>query len=137
MPTRFNRSGALNRLYFDNGQTRHQQMTLDAVTIVYPGRLELYARLFGFSSRRRHTSGLSDWSSDVCSSDLPSAAGGVHDELETVDARRDRHQRDRAVRVLPGRDGTLPFSEVEPDVVAFPRHVDVAERVVVVRKSVV
>src|ERR1039458_9236312 len=26
---------------------------------------------FFFSSRRRHTSGLSDWSSDVCSSDLP------------------------------------------------------------------
>src|SRR5258705_8712177 len=26
---------------------------------------------FFFSSRRRHTRGLSDWSSDVCSSDLP------------------------------------------------------------------
>src|SRR5690349_15000004 len=30
---------------------------------------------FFFSSRRRHTSSLRDWSSDVCSSDL--AAGGV------------------------------------------------------------
>src|SRR5262245_63067001 len=28
------------------------------------------ARLFFFSSRRRHTRCLSDWSSDVCSSDL-------------------------------------------------------------------
>src|SRR5205814_10076956 len=28
--------------------------------------------LFFFSSRRRHTRCLSDWSSDVCSSDLPS-----------------------------------------------------------------
>src|SRR5436853_4163053 len=30
---------------------------------------------FFFSSRRRHTRCLSDWSSDVCSSDLPSAFG--------------------------------------------------------------
>src|SRR5215469_15821779 len=34
--------------------------------------------LFFFSSRRRHTSSLRDWSSDVCSSDLWGA--GVHDE---------------------------------------------------------
>src|SRR5205814_7341458 len=31
---------------------------------------------FFFSSRRRHTRCLSDWSSDVCSSDLPLSAGG-------------------------------------------------------------
>src|ERR1035441_10830004 len=30
-------------------------------------------RLFFFSSRRRHTRCLSDWSSDVCSSDLSSS----------------------------------------------------------------
>src|SRR5476649_3025246 len=29
-----------------------------------------YANFFFFSSRRRHTRSLSDWSSDVCSSDL-------------------------------------------------------------------
>src|SRR5260221_4410894 len=29
--------------------------------------------LFFFSSRRRHTRSLCDWSSDVCSSDLPEA----------------------------------------------------------------
>src|SRR5690349_23171779 len=29
--------------------------------------------LFFFSSRRRHTRSLRDWSSDVCSSDLPTA----------------------------------------------------------------
>src|SRR6266496_802356 len=33
--------------------------------------------LFFFSSRRRHTRSLRDWSSDVCSSDLPGGAGGV------------------------------------------------------------
>src|SRR5438045_4510543 len=33
---------------------------------------------FFFSSRRRHTRCLSDWSSDVCSSDLPWSAWAVH-----------------------------------------------------------
>src|SRR5262245_65659220 len=32
--------------------------------------------LFFFSSRRRHTRCLSDWSSDVCSSDLPALQAG-------------------------------------------------------------
>src|SRR5438876_7588030 len=31
---------------------------------------------FFFSGRRRHTTWTGDWSSDVCSSDLPPAAGG-------------------------------------------------------------
>src|SRR5438874_13616206 len=31
----------------------------------------MYVMLFFFSSRRRHTRSLRDWSSDVCSSDLP------------------------------------------------------------------
>src|SRR5690349_12877102 len=33
---------------------------------------------FFFSSRRRHTRSLRDWSSDVCSSDLPGAARTLH-----------------------------------------------------------
>src|SRR5215204_7398313 len=42
--------------------------------------------LLFFSSRRRHTSSLCDWSSDVCSSDLRPITGlaelpGVHDLL--------------------------------------------------------
>src|SRR5205814_4802897 len=41
----------------------------------------IVCRFFFFSSRRRHTSCLSDWSSDVCSSDLTAFAffliGGV------------------------------------------------------------
>src|SRR5262245_64549194 len=36
--------------------------------------LSWYGCLFFFSSRRRHTRCLSDWSSDVCSSDLSRAA---------------------------------------------------------------
>src|SRR5215469_3681620 len=40
----------------------------------------MYRTFFFFSSRRRHTRSLRDWSSDVCSSDLgpvPSAFGGT------------------------------------------------------------
>src|SRR5437868_15534574 len=33
---------------------------------------------FFFSSRRRHTRSKRDWSSDVCSSDLPPNAVGLH-----------------------------------------------------------
>src|SRR5215204_6771577 len=36
--------------------------------VLHPVRLEFF-----FSSRRRHTRSLCDWSSDVCSSDLPRA----------------------------------------------------------------
>src|SRR5262245_62456876 len=43
---------------------------------------------FFFSSRRRHTRCLSDWSSDVCSSDLSSGAVDHHRVLEvSVDAK--------------------------------------------------
>src|SRR5690349_8799719 len=37
----------------------------------------LAARAFFFSSRRRHTRSLRDWSSDVCSSDLLQADGSL------------------------------------------------------------
>src|SRR5438045_7509916 len=36
--------------------------------------ISLLVLFFFFSSRRRHTRCLSDWSSDVCSSDLPPVA---------------------------------------------------------------
>src|SRR5438132_8173875 len=36
-------------------------------------RILSFVCFFFFSSRRRHTRSLCDWSSDVCSSDLPSA----------------------------------------------------------------
>src|SRR5262245_64940610 len=50
---------------------------------------------FFFSSRRRHTRCLSDWSSDVCSSDLVRAAA------ETVE--EDPPRQRIAVRVQPDR----------------------------------
>src|SRR6266496_5653234 len=38
----------------------------------------LFIFFFFFSSRRRHTRSLRDWSSDVCSSDLPGTIGTNH-----------------------------------------------------------
>src|SRR5690349_21920628 len=38
-------------------------------------RIFLFIFFFFFSSRRRHTRSLRDWSSDVCSSDLPLKVG--------------------------------------------------------------
>src|SRR5262245_62605266 len=46
--------------------------------------------LFFFSSRRRHTRCLSDWSSDVCSSDL-------HRELGAMELLPDRPKRAQAI----------------------------------------
>src|SRR5882672_11900662 len=44
--------------------------------------------IFFFSSRRRHTRSLCDWSSDVCSSDLSLRGSGV---LHLPDPRSERH----------------------------------------------
>src|SRR5207248_7138452 len=41
-------------------------------------------RFFFFSSRRRHTSSYGDWSSDVCSSDLPDAPAVVVRQTSTA-----------------------------------------------------
>src|SRR5260370_31463875 len=44
-----------------------------SMTYSLEARLGVALRFFFFSSRRRHTRFKCDWSSDVCSSDLPSA----------------------------------------------------------------
>src|SRR6266496_4939700 len=44
---------------------------------------------FFFSSRRRHTRSLRDWSSDVCSSDLQASPGALVFELEGKSYRLD------------------------------------------------
>src|SRR5204863_3435819 len=45
----------------------------ELATLRHPiaSHLGYFALIFFFSSRRRHTRSLRDWSSDVCSSDLP------------------------------------------------------------------
>src|SRR5262249_6957883 len=62
-----------------------------------------------FTSRRRHTRLVSDWSSDVCSSDLPAASGRVR--------LREQPLRDAlaVVRALARRDRDLPPRVGVPD----------------------
>src|SRR5204862_3247622 len=49
----------------------------------------MYIYFFFFSSRRRHTRSLRDWSSDVCSSDLdPPNPERINLPQETLDFRR-------------------------------------------------
>src|SRR5262245_64615077 len=76
---------------------------------------------FFFSSRRRHTRCLSDWSSDVCSSDLRRrhrdrrvAQGG----RRPADARADREPRRRRDREggPPGRDHLRLFHREEREI---------------------
>src|SRR5262249_56609103 len=48
--------------------------------------------LFFFSSRRRHTRLVSDWSSDVCSSDLEVVAGPDQAAGDRVEGQADVHE---------------------------------------------
>src|SRR5204862_3577251 len=57
----------------------------------FPLTLLFSCFLFFFSSRRRHTRSLRDWSSDVCSSDLPYRIHRTHVQAGA-------HARDRAER---------------------------------------
>src|SRR5262245_66301237 len=59
-------------------------------------------KVFFFSSRRRHTSCLSDWSSDVCSSDLVIA----HGKRAVMDPQV-------ICRMLPARDGRIELARSE------------------------
>src|SRR5262249_56863682 len=45
-------------------------MSCSLFLALYPSMSIVYSFFFFFSSRRRHTRLVSDWSSDVCSSDL-------------------------------------------------------------------
>src|SRR5262245_65235112 len=65
---------------------------------------------FFFSSRRRHTRCLSDWSSDVCSSDL-----ALVDVAGIVDAARDLGDADAVARLRGANE------VVERDVEPLPR----------------
>src|SRR5260221_5683774 len=62
---------------------------------------------FFFSSRRRHTRSLCDWSSDVCSSDLPEAISRTLAELIQPEA-RGRLLALGLARGMIWRDGIVP-----------------------------
>src|SRR5437762_8871235 len=66
------------------------------VNVNYGDGAELDGVCFFFSSRRRHTRYIGDWSSDVCSSDLRVTGGEGEDREENEadpDEDRDRDQR--------------------------------------------
>src|SRR5438046_2212227 len=87
-----------------------------------PGRGLCVVYIFFFSSRRRHTRLVSDWSSDVCSSDL-GVDGWVslevspllaHDTASTLAAAKELHARAERPNVfikIPGTEEGLPAIE--------------------------
>src|SRR5204862_5995100 len=68
--------------------------------------------LFFFSSRRRHTRSLRDWSSDVCSSDLRTPArqdaaqraGVLEERRDQHEQARERHERLRSEERRVGKE---------------------------------
>src|SRR5437588_4123097 len=77
---------------------------------------------FFFSSRRRHTRSLCDWSSDVCSSDLPSQATvtGFHqydNQLEDFSLAAHQRNRRRLLRYLAAFQAVNPrtLSQLDRD----------------------
>src|SRR6266403_1616743 len=73
---------------------------------------------FFFSSRRRHTRSLRDWSSDVCSSDLlaPREAGeqeGRHERRIGQRFVEDGQEIANALEEQLGRDGERPVTRAE------------------------
>src|SRR2546429_8160958 len=63
---------------------------------------------FFFSSRRRHTRCSRDWSSDVCSSDLP-GLGGKTANLQWVYDHTGQNQKGKMVSLATETDRTLFF----------------------------
>src|SRR5713226_241899 len=65
-----------NRLAGGTHRELHEAIYL---VFVFCNELQMFRHIFFFSSRRGHTIWTGDWSSDVCSSDLPllwAVAGG-------------------------------------------------------------
>src|SRR5438034_9069826 len=67
----------------------------------------MFHYIFFFSSRRRHTRSLCDWSSDVCSSDLLSR----HREWYDADARDKRGHDDNQLVSNHGYEGVNPSGD--------------------------
>src|SRR5579871_4056509 len=72
---------------------------------------------FFFSSRRRHTRSLRDWSSDVCSSDLPEARMALVKPAQpcevVLDSLPDKHLRGRVIEIGPRINKTKATATVK------------------------
>src|SRR5438132_8014552 len=71
-------------------------------------RVDRVLVVFFFSSRRRHTSSLCDWSSDVCSSDLAGAAQLLQPAPGRGGGRIDRIAHVRSEERRVGKEGRSP-----------------------------
>src|SRR5215469_3461943 len=71
------------------------------------GRQPASILLFFFSSRRRHTSSLRDWSSDVCSSDMFSEVGLRTGQRAPDFSCVDQFGKTQTLETLRGRNGTV------------------------------
>src|SRR6266436_1803923 len=71
-------------------------------------RMAGFEFIFFFSSRRRHTRCSRDWSSDVCSSDLPLAPVVRDAEPQELALLRSRHRAFRLVDLQPQLLGQKP-----------------------------
>src|SRR5437899_2478220 len=89
---------------------------------------------FFFSSRRRHTRCLSDWSSDVCSSDLLECAG----EIKAGDTVREALAAGTCVQIMtgaavpPGADAVvmIEYTKRAGDLVHFERAAQAGQNIV-------
>src|SRR5438034_11536175 len=97
-------------------------------------RRHVLALLFFFSSRRRHTRSLCDWSSDVCSSDL--AFGGVRSARRGVGSdiasTREYHPGDDVSWMDWAASARLSAARGTDEFIVRERFADEAPRVVVV-----
>src|SRR3546814_18699610 len=67
--------------------------------------------VFFFKQKTAYEMRISDWSSDVCSSDLPARHHLAQDELRGLEERH-RGQSDRRVQCLQGRDALVSRTAV-------------------------
>src|SRR2546430_13126999 len=108
--------------------TRRWQAILAPATIFFYQWVECTLCCFFFSSRRRHTRFDCDWSSDVCSSDLP------YRRVTLFNAPEDAIAKPRAeLKVAMGPDVSKDVAKNE----IVGRHVPFAQRQRADRKSVV
>src|SRR5438046_5417278 len=92
-------------------------MSCFVLSIIILLLLYIFFFFFFFSSRRRHTRLVSDWSSDVCSSDLGSPVSRLSYKADTGRAKH-RHVRSYAMKMIWRRwrlwPGVSPWLSARP-----------------------
>src|SRR5690606_39380079 len=93
----------------------------------------IFLAMFFFSSRRRHTRFSRDWSSDVCSSDLPTAVVGPGEAIRLPNL-EDRIDHEAELAVVIGKRGkNIPRERAEEYIFGYTCANDVSNRVLQAR----